>query len=467
MSPSTPVRSRFAPSPTGYLHIGSARTALFAWLHAKRHGGEFVLRIEDTDRERSTTEATQAIIDGMHWLGLDADVGPFFQTDRFSRYEEVLDALLMEGKAYRCYCTRERLDALREAQLAEKGKPRYDGHCRTCEPADINAPSVIRFKNPLDGEVSWEDQVCGVITIANGELDDLIIARTDGTPTYNFCVVVDDIDMGITEVIRGNDHINNTPRQINMFHALGATIPSFAHVPMILDEDGKKLSKRTGAANLLTYREAGFLPDALLNYLVRLGWSHGDQEYFTREEMIQLFDVNHINKSAARLNHEKLEWVNHKHMEAASTESMVPLLQAQFETLGIDIHNGPSLQDLLVVQVPRLKTLKAIADQSRYFYEAFDDYDEKAYKKAMKERAKDVLVAVKGGLASVADWTAEASHQVILDVAETMSMKLGKVAAPVRLALTGTNVSPGLDLTMALLGQEKTLARIDRLIALN
>ncbi|MBY0544953.1 MAG: glutamate--tRNA ligase, partial [Gammaproteobacteria bacterium] len=308
------VRTRFAPSPTGYLHVGGARTALYCWLYAKRHGGQFILRVEDTDLERSTPEAVQAILDGMAWLGLNADEGPFYQTQRFDRYAQVIQEMLAAGTAYRCTCSRERLDALREQQTLDKEKPRYDGLCRDKQlPADTE-PFVIRFKNPLEGEVLIDDQVLGPVVFNNKELDDLIIARSDGTPTYNFTVVVDDKDMAITHVIRGNDHLNNTPRQINMLKAIGATPPLYAHLPMILGDDGKKLSKRHGAVSVMQYRDDGYLPEALLNYLVRLGWAHGDQEIFTLDEMVQHFDIRDVNKAASAFNTEKLRWLNHHYL---------------------------------------------------------------------------------------------------------------------------------------------------------
>jgi glutamyl-tRNA synthetase len=325
------IRTRFAPSPTGYLHIGGARTALFSWLFARRHGGAFILRIEDTDLERSTPESIQAIIDGMAWLNLDYDEGPFYQMQRMDRYREVIQQLLDGGHAYRCYCSKERLDQLREAQMVDKQKPRYDGCCRDAQPNDSNAPHVIRFRNPLEGDVVFDDQVFGPIAVSNAELDDLIIARTDGTPTYNFTVVVDDWDMQITHVIRGTDHINNTPRQINILKALGAEVPQYAHVPMILGEDGKRLSKRHGAVSVLQYRDEGFLPEAVLNYLVRLGWSHGDQEVFSREEMMQLFDLEHVNKSPAAVNTEKLAWLNQHYLKEAEPASLVQPFEWQLE----------------------------------------------------------------------------------------------------------------------------------------
>ncbi|HXD38019.1 MAG TPA: glutamate--tRNA ligase, partial [Rhodanobacter sp.] len=337
------VRTRFAPSPTGFLHIGGARTALYCWLEARRRGGEFILRIEDTDRERSTDEAVQAILDAMHWLGLDADEGPFYQTRRLERYKQVADELVVAGKAYYAYESKEQIEAMREAAMKAGGKPRYNGHYRDRnEPLRDDPNRVIRFRNPSEGAVVFEDKVKGRIEIANGELDDLVIFRSDGWPTYNFAVVVDDIDMGITEVIRGDDHVNNTPRQINIYHALGAKVPEFAHLPMILDKEGKKLSKRTNAVSVMDYREQGFLPHAILNYLARLGWSHGDQEIFSREEMIALFDIADVNKAASRFDTEKLAWLNQHYLKTDEPQSLVAEFEWHLQRAGLDTAHGPA-----------------------------------------------------------------------------------------------------------------------------
>ena len=375
------IRTRFAPSPTGLLHIGGVRTALFSWLYARRHGGDFVLRIEDTDRERSTEEATQVILDGMEWLGLTADEGPFYQTRRMDRYREVLAQFVERGHAYRCYCTKEELDAMREQQFAAKLKPRYNGTCRTRTEPRAGVDPVIRFKNPLDGNVVVEDIIHGDVVFANSELDDLIIARSDGTPTYNFCVVVDDMDMKITHVIRGDDHLNNTPRQINMLRALGATPPMYGHVPMILGPDGAKLSKRHGAVSVLQYREDGYLPEALLNYLVRLGWSHGDQEVFSMEEMQQLFDVKDVNKAASAFNPDKLLWLNQQHIMRATAERLAVYLLPQLKSIGIDTNDVEHIGRVANVLRERAKTLKEMAQSSVFFFNDVTTYDEKAAKK--------------------------------------------------------------------------------------
>ena len=345
------IKTRFAPSPTGYLHVGGARTALYSWLFARNHGGEFVLRIEDTDLERSTPEAIEAIMDGMNWLSLEWDEGPYYQTKRFDRYNAVIDQMLEEGTAYKCYCSKERLEALREEQMAKGEKPRYDGRCRhSHEHHADDEPCVVRFANPQEGSVVFDDQIRGPIEFSNQELDDLIIRRTDGSPTYNFCVVVDDWDMEITHVIRGEDHINNTPRQINILKALKAPVPVYAHVSMINGDDGKKLSKRHGAVSVMQYRDDGYLPEALLNYLVRLGWSHGDQEIFTREEMIKYFTLNAVSKSASAFNTDKLLWLNHHYINALPPEYVATHLQWHIEQENIDTRNGPQLADLVKLQ---------------------------------------------------------------------------------------------------------------------
>ena len=361
------IKTRFAPSPTGYLHVGGARTALYSWLFARNHGGEFVLRIEDTDLERSTPEAIEAIMDGMNWLSLEWDEGPYYQTKRFDRYNAVIDQMLEEGTAYKCYCSKERLEALREEQMAKGEKPRYDGRCRhSHEHHADDEPCVVRFANPQEGSVVFDDQIRGPIEFSNQELDDLIIRRTDGSPTYNFCVVVDDWDMEITHVIRGEDHINNTPRQINILKALKAPVPVYAHVSMINGDDGKKLSKRHGAVSVMQYRDDGYLPEALLNYLVRLGWSHGDQEIFTREEMIKYFTLNAVSKSASAFNTDKLLWLNHHYINALPPEYVATHLQWHIEQENIDTRNGPQLADLVKLLGERCKTLKEMAQSCRY-----------------------------------------------------------------------------------------------------
>ena len=454
------IVTRFAPSPTGMLHIGGVRTALFSWLQARRHGGKFILRIEDTDRERSTDEAVRVIIEGMQWLGLAADEGPYFQTQRFDRYRAVIEQLLAAGKAYRCYCTKEELDQLRAEQMARKEKPRYDGRWRDRTDSRPGVDPVIRFKNPLDGEVVVHDSVHGDVVFQNKELDDLVIARGDGTPTYNFCVVVDDIDMGVTHVIRGDDHLNNTPRQINMFRALGATVPLFAHVPMILGPDGAKLSKRHGAVSVVQYEEDGFLPDALLNYLVRLGWSHGDQEIFTREEMIAAFDIADVNKAASAFNPEKLLWLNQQHLMRTDPAKVTPYLRPHLARLGIEATDESLLRKIVLAQRERVKTLKEMAENSRYFFGEAVTLDEKAAAKHLTAEAKALLGELHGALHGLADWSAPAIHECIKALAETRSVGLGKVAQPLRVAVTGSTISPPIDMTLEILGRERTLHRL-------
>ena len=461
------VRTRFAPSPTGYLHIGGARTALFSWLYAKRHQGTFVLRIEDTDRERSTQEAVDVILEGMQWLGLEHDEGPFYQSKRMDRYKEVIQKLLDDGHAYKCYCSKEELDAMREAQMAKKEKARYDRRCRdlqTPPSGKENIQPVIRFKNSLDGEVVINDHVKGQIVIKNQELDDLIIARGDGTPTYNLVVVIDDLDMGMTHIIRGDDHINNTPRQINILKAMGAPIPEYAHLPMILDEQGAKLSKRHGAANLLNYRDEGYLPEALLNYLVRLGWSHGDQEIFSVAEMIELFDLDDINKSASSINPDKLLWLNQHYIKEGDPQHVARHLAWHMEKQGINTENGPALTDIVKALAERSKTLLEMAQSSRYFFEDFAAFDEKAAKKNFKAAALEPLQKLLERFTAASEWKAEALHQIVLDVTEELGLKLGKVAQPLRVAVTGAGMSPSIDVTLELIGRQRCLARIAKAI---
>ncbi|MGD9152628.1 MAG: glutamate--tRNA ligase [Gammaproteobacteria bacterium] len=457
------IRTRFAPSPTGYLHVGGARTALFCWLYAKQQQGRFILRIEDTDLERSTAESIQAILDGLAWLGLDYDEGPIFQTDRFDRYQEVIQQLLDEGKAYKCYCSKERLEELRQCQINNKEKPMYDRHCRELMEAK-DCPYVIRFKNPDEGVVRFEDAVCGTIEFQNSELDDLIIARGDGSPTYNFTVVVDDLDMGMTHVIRGADHINNTPRQINIMKALGGTPPIYAHVPMILGDDGKRLSKRHGAVSVLQYQADGYLPQALLNYLVRLGWSHGDQEIFSQEEMIEYFDLAHISHSPAAFNTEKLLWLNQHYMKTIDPVVVAPHLAWQFEHLNVDVKAGPDLAEVVKCQAERCKTLKEMAEKSRYFYEDFTEYDEKAARKNLKSETAAILKHVRDEFSQLADWQAGVIHQIIIKTAEQLEIKLGKVAQPIRVAVTGSTVSPPIDITLQLIGKERVFRRLSEAI---
>ncbi len=461
------VRTRFAPSPTGYLHVGGVRTALFSWLYARKHEGQFILRIEDTDRERSTQESVDAILEGMAWLGLIHDEGPYYQTLRFQRYREVIKKLLDEGKAYKCYCSRERLDNLREQQMANKQKPRYDGHCRDLQdtPPEGVKP-VIRFKNPQDGEVIIKDLIKGLVTVGNTELDDLIIARSDGTPTYNLTVVVDDWDMEITHVIRGDDHLNNTPRQVNILQALGAPIPQYAHVPMILGDDGQRLSKRHGAVSVMNYKDDGYLPEALLNYLVRLGWSHGDQEIFSIREMIDLFDLSDVNGKPSAFNTEKLIWLNQHYLKESPRDSVATHLLYHLQKQGLDMASGPPLMQLIEVQAERCKTLKELVETSRYFFTDAVEYDDKAVQKHFKAAIKPALSTLAEKLATLTTWTKEIIHATIEEVAQQYELKFAKIAQPLRIAVTGGTTSPSIDITVALIGQQRTIKRIQQALSL-
>jgi glutamyl-tRNA synthetase len=459
------VVTRFAPSPTGLLHIGGVRTALFSWLYARRHGGKFILRVEDTDRERSTDEAVRVILEGMRWLGLDADEGPHFQTQRFPRYREVISQLLAAGKAYRCYCTKDELDELRQQQMARKEKPRYDGRWRDRTDSRAGVEPVIRFKNPLEGDVVVDDLVHGKVLFRNSELDDLVIARGDGTPTYNFCVVVDDMDMGVTHVIRGDDHLNNTPRQMNMLAALGASLPVYAHVPMILGPDGAKLSKRHGAVSVLQYEEDGYLPDALLNYLVRLGWSHGDQEIFSREEMIRAFDIADVNKSASAFNPEKLLWLNQQHLMKAPPAEVAPHLGRALARIGIECAQASLLAQIVVLQRERCKTLKEMAQSSAFWFIEDVTIDPKSAAKHLAGESLSLLAAVREPLAALGVWESAPINEVLTGFAATRGLGLGRIAQPLRVAVTGGTVSPPIDATLALLGQDRTMRRIDAALA--
>ncbi|MCW8923284.1 MAG: glutamate--tRNA ligase [Gammaproteobacteria bacterium] len=457
------VRTRFAPSPTGYLHIGGARTSLFSWLYAKKMGGEFILRIEDTDRERSTQEAVDAIIDGMEWLGMEHDEGPYYQTHRFDRYKEVIQQLLDDGHAYYCNCSRERLDQIREQQMAKKEKPKYDGCCRDKGLAEAD-DTVIRFKNPLEGEVTITDHVRGTVVIKNQELDDLIIERSDGTPTYNLTVVVDDWDMKISHVIRGDDHLNNTPRQINILNALGAQIPEYAHLPMINGPDGKKLSKRHGAVSVMQYHEEGYLAEAVLNYLVRLGWSHGDQEVFTLEEMIEKFDIRDINKSSSNFSIEKLQWMNQQYLMSLDPVRVAEQLAFYMMEHGIKIEEGPALVEIVMLLRERSRTLVEMVENSRFFYEPVEEYDAKSVKKHIKAGTSAILVTIREKLANLEEWYADKIHHVVQEVVNEQEVGFPKVAMPLRIAVTGSTMSPSIDTTLDLLGREKTLDRIDKLL---
>ena len=460
------VRTRFAPSPTGLLHVGGARTALFCWLFARRHGGTFVLRIEDTDRERSTQASIDAIVDGLQWLGIDADEGPWYQTDRLALYREHVERLLREDKAYLCYCTREELEAMREAKRARGEKPRYDGRCRRrtgSPPAGVDP--VVRFKNPAAGTVVFDDLVRGTVAFDNRELDDLVIARGDGLPTYNFGVVVDDLDMDVSHVIRGDDHVMNTPRQLNIIAALGASPPHYAHLPMILGADGQRLSKRHGAVGVMQLRDDGYLPEALLNQLVRLGWSHGDQEIFSREEMIARFDLADVNRAPAAFDYDKLGWLNQHYLRQADPERLGGLLAEQLERMGIDVSGAVAPSVIAEIQRDRTRTIAEMAGKSRFAFEDYGDFDAGAAKKHLRPAALEPLEAVREKLCAIAGWEPALLHAAVIECAEALSLNLGKVAQPLRVALTGTAASPAIELTLQMVGREAALWRIDRAIA--
>jgi len=455
------VKTRFAPSPTGFLHVGGVRTALFAWLYAKANQGQFILRIEDTDEARSTPESVKAILDGMAWLGLASDEEPEYQTARYARYQEISDAWLASDQAYRCTCSKERLETLRATQMENREKPRYDGHCRGRDVLPAADESyVVRFKNPQEGVVSFEDRVYGPIHVANQELDDVILVRSDGNPTYNFAVVIDDSDMGITHVIRGDDHINNTPRQINMYHALGVAVPVFAHLPMILGEDGKRLSKRHGAVSVLEFKNMGILPHALLNYLVRLGWSHGDQEIFSLSEMQQLFDLEHVGRGASSFSYEKLFWLNQHYQKNDDPVEVAAALKFHFDEQGIDITDGPALSDVVRVQAERCKTLVEMRDKSTYFYCDVLEYDEAAVKKHLRPVVLEPLEALFKRLEAVSAWEADVVQACINDVAAEFDLNMGKIAQPLRVAITGGSNSPAIDATLTMIGQRRVLSRL-------
>ena len=461
------ICTRFAPSPTGYLHVGGARTALFSYLFAKKNQGKFLLRIEDTDLERSAPESVQAILDGMEWLGLGADQEPIFQTSRFDIYKKYIQQLLDQGKAYKCYCTKERLEKLREDQISKKQKARYDGCCRGKvfgELDSANVPYVVRFKNPLEGEVIFKDLVLGEISVSNKELDDLIIARTDGSPTYNFTVVIDDAEMAITHVVRGNDHVNNTPRQINLYQAFGFSVPEFAHVPMILGGDGKRLSKRHGAVSVMQYQEDGYLPQALLNYLVRLGWSHGDEEIFSLEQMVEYFSLEKINKSAAAFNTEKLQWLNQHYIKTLPVEEIAISLSWQYKNLNIntEAEGAPTLEAVIQVFKERCKTLREMAGASRFWFEEISAYDPLAWDKFMTSEAKLVLERVYQELSALskAEWSVERLGAMMKSLVAELGLKFPQVAQPIRIAVTGNTISPSVDVTLDLLGKERSIKRI-------
>ncbi|WP_153446569.1 glutamate--tRNA ligase [Vibrio algicola] len=463
------VKTRFAPSPTGYLHVGGARTALYSWLYAKSQGGEFVLRIEDTDIERSTQAAVDAILEGMQWMGLDWDEGPYYQTKRFDRYNEMVDKLLSEGKAYKCYASKQLLDEIRAEQEANKEMARYDAKHPKIVAANQAAtegdPCVIRFRNPTEGSVVFEDQIRGRIEIANSQLDDLIIRRTDGAPTYNFCVVVDDWDMAITHVVRGEDHINNTPRQINIYNALGAPVPTFAHCAMILGDDGAKLSKRHGAVSVMQYRDEGYLPNALNNYLVRLGWSHGDQEIFSQAEMIELFSLDNVSKSASAFNTDKLLWLNNHYIKTSEPEYVAKYLQWHLDEQQISLDNGPAITDVITLVGERCNTLIELAQQSRYFYQDFAEFEAGAAKKHLRGVARGPLELALSKIEALTDWSTESLHGVIEAVCSDLEIGMGKIGMPLRVAVTGGGQSPSVDATMQLIGKARVVTRINMALA--
>ncbi len=458
----SPITTRFAPSPSGYLHIGGMRTALFSWLYARHHQGQFILRIEDTDKERSSREAIEIIVEGLRWLGLDYDEGPHYQSRRLAHYKAAIQQLLEQDKAYYCYCSRQDLDAMRSAAMARGEKPKYNGRCRDRTAAAPARPRpVVRFKNPLQGAVTVDDQIQGRVVYQNAELDDLIIARPDGSPTYNLTVVVDDKDMGVSHVIRGDDHLNNTPRQMNIFEALGVRPPVYAHLPLLLGADGRKLSKRSGAASVLAYREEGYLPEALLNYLLRLGWSHGDQEIFSRQEMIDLFDLGAVNKSAAAINPDKLLWLNQHYLKTGDVQEQAAILADAFERAGLDIAVGPDIRELLLVQRERCKTVAEIVAQSRCFYQGIAEFDAPAARKHLRPLIREPLGSLRAALSSVEVWDNPGIHAAIAAIAEQFELKLAKLAQPLRVAVTGGAVSPSIDDTLRLAGRARTLAGID------
>ena len=460
------IKTRFAPSPTGYLHVGGARTALFSWLFSKKMGGAFVLRIEDTDRERSSEQSVQAILDGMQWLNLDYDEGPYYQTQRFNRYATAIQQLIDHGDAYYCSCTKQRLELLRETQMSTKQKPRYDGNCRALGlKPDTGSELVVRFKNPRQGEVIFSDHVKGTVRVNNNELDDLIIARSDGTPTYNLTVVVDDMEMQITHVVRGDDHVNNTPRQINILKALGAECPEYAHLPMILGDDGKRLSKRHGAVGIMQYYEDGYLPEAMLNYLVRLGWSHGDQEIFDTAEMIEHFSLDNINNSASSFNTEKLNWINQQYMIAAPIDQIVDLVKQRLDKTGTVYEPETDIDSIVELYRQRVSTINQLVDSILYCFEDFDEYDKKAAKKALRPVALEPLQCLQNEFSQLNEWKSPAIHQIIESIIERLGLNMAKVGQPLRVAITGGSFSPPIDNTVEIIGKAKTLTRIARAIS--
>ncbi len=459
------TRTRFAPSPTGFLHIGGARTALFSWAYARKHGGKFILRIEDTDLERSTEASVKAILDGMTWLGLDWDEGPFHQMHRLDRYREIADQLLREGKAYHCYCSKEELDSLREAQRARGEKPRYDGRWR---PENVKAlgltpppgmKPIVRFRNPLEGEVTFVDLVKGPITVANAELDDLVIMRADGVPTYNFGVVVDDLDMNITHVIRGDDHVNNTPRQVNIFKALGAGLPHFAHAPMILGADGERLSKRHGAVSVMQYADDGYLPEAMVNYLARLGWSHGDAELFSTQQFVDWFDLGHISRSAAQFNPEKLRWINQQYMKAADDGRLTHAVAPRIERDGGRLAGAPPLERVVALLKDRSETLADLADEAMMFYGDVHPTAE-LLREHLTAEVRPALVELATRLEALGDWSGGSITAAVQAVVKQYALKMPKLAVPLRVLVFGVIQTPALSPVLLLAGKDRVVGRL-------
>ena len=458
------VKTRFAPSPTGFLHIGGVRTALFSWAYARKHQGKFVLRIEDTDLERSTEESVKAILDGMHWVGLDYDEGPFYQTHHFDRYKEMVQKLLDNGQAYYCYSSKEELEQMHREQEARGEYPHYDRRWRpdagkTLPEIPAGACPVVRFKNPLEGTVKWDDLVKGTIEIANAELEDLVIARSDGTPTYNFCVVVDDWDMGITHVIRGDDHVNNTPKQINLLKALGAPLPEYGHLPMILNENGQKMSKRRDAVSVVDYEAKGILPHALLNYLARLGWGHGDDEFFSIEQFVEWFDLKDISPAASRFNHEKLLWINAQHIKITDNADLAELVKPKLIEMGINPDQGPALTDVIALVKERVQDMNQLAKESDYFYQK----REAAAEDVTKHIQEDTLPRMQrfaAQLAVLPEWTAESIHELFKPFCSEEGIKMGQLGMPLRVLVCGTTQTPSVDAVLALIGKEEVLKRL-------
>ncbi len=458
------VKTRFAPSPTGYLHIGGVRTALFSWAYARKHQGKFVLRIEDTDLERSTEASVKAILDGMHWVGLDYDEGPFYQTHRFDRYKEVVKQLLASGQAYYCYSSKEELEQMHSEQEARGEYPHYDRRWRpeagkTLPEIPAGATPVVRFKNPLEGSVKWDDLVKGTIEIANTELEDLVIARSDGTPTYNFCVVVDDWEMGITHVIRGDDHVNNTPKQINLLKALGAPLPEYGHLPMILNENGQKMSKRRDAVSVVDYEAKGILPHALLNYLARLGWGHGDDEFFSIEQFIEWFDLEDISPAASRFNHEKLLWINAQHIKITDNADLAELIKPKLVEMGVNPDQGPALAEVIALVKERVQDMNQLAKECDYFYQKREAVAEDVTKH-IQEDTLPRMQRFAAQLMTLPEWTAESIHELFKPFCNEEGIKMGQLGMPLRVLVCGTTQTPSVDAVLALIGKEEVLKRL-------